>query len=279
MRRRLIWFVMSVAAAAPAFGGPINLASAGSFALLGRTITETGGANIGGDVGATTTITVNDPWTISGTVYPAGNATAVAAYNDFVNAFNTGMGLASTQQCAGGNQLTADCTFTGNNVYTFTNPNISTTTGINLTFDANNDANEYFIIRIAQALTVNGVMTFTLQNQARADHIFWIVGTDATISVGSSPAINFEGNILAGSSFTMSAQSGGSGELAGTINGCVFAETANTLAGQANVDGCANYNTLFGPSGSPVPEPGSSGLVSLGCLLGILACLERRVSL
>ena len=33
----------------------------------------------------------------------------------------------------------------------------------------------------------------------------------------------------------MSANPGGSGVLAGTINGCVFAQSANTLAGTTNV--------------------------------------------
>ena len=97
--------------------------------------------------------------------------------------------------------------------------NISTTTGINLTFDAQNSPNDVFVIRTDGALTVNGALTFTLQNQARAENIFWIIGTIGTISVGSSGPITFEGNILAGESFTMSAAAGGSGVLAGTING------------------------------------------------------------
>jgi hypothetical protein len=53
--------------------------------------------------------------------------------------------------------------------------------------------------------------------------------------------------------------------LAGTINGCVFSLTANTLAGETDVNGCSSAASCG------VPEPGSSGLVSLGCLLGVLA--------
>jgi hypothetical protein len=116
-------------------------------------------------------------------------------------------------------------------------------------------------------------LTFTLENGAQASNIFWIVNDAATISVGSSGPIAFDGDILAGTSFTMSAAAGGSGVLAGTINGCVFAGTANTLAGETDVKGCS--------SASSVPEPGSAGLLaSLGGLLagvlGIRAWTRKR---
>jgi hypothetical protein len=273
MRRGLIWLVMVVAAVAPAFGAPIqvNLNSATSFGLLGSTISNTGTSSVAGNVGATTTITGFPPATATGTVYPApSNPTVATAYSDFESAFNAAALLPSTQSLGG---LTTSTTFLGNNVYTFTSPNISTATGINLTFNAQSNPNAVFIIRIADALTVNGAMTFTLQNGAQASNIFWIVGTIATISVGSSGAITFDGNVLAGQSFTMSAATGGSGVLAGTINGCVFAETANTLAGETDVEGCSS-TTASGIT----PEPGSAGLMSFGLLLGILAWRKLRVS-
>jgi hypothetical protein len=221
-----------------------------------------------GNVGATTTITGFPPGTtVDGSVIAAGSATDDNAYVGFETAFNTAEGLPSTQTYA---DLTVNRTFVGNNVYTFTQTSISTTTGIDLTFDAQNNPNEIFVIRIAGAFTENGAMTFTLENGAQADNIFWIVGDAATISVGSSGPVTWDGNILAGQSFTMSAAAGGSGVLAGTIDGCVFAETANTLAGTTDVNGCSS-------SAASTPEPGSWGLVSLGCLLGILAWRKSRV--
>ena len=60
--------------------------------------------------------------------------------------------------------------------------------------------------------------------------------------------------------------------LAGTINGCVFAGTANTLAGQTDVNGCSGI--------SAIPEPRSAGLAALGCLLGawyVRRCRARFV--
>ncbi len=285
MRRKLIWLVMAVAAIAPAFGSSINvnLNTASTFGLLGGTISNTGNSVVTGDVGATTTITgfdpITGPGTATGTIYTfPSNPTADHAYSDFVSAFNTAQLDPSTQTFAG---LTTSQTFLGNNVYLSTATDVSSTTGINLTFNGQNASNPVFIIQIPGALTVNGAMTFTLENGAKAHNIFWIVGNIATISVGSKGPITFDGNILAGTSFTMSAASGGSGVLAGTIDGCVFAETANTLGGYTNVGGCAD-TTAGGPTGGgggsgAIPEPASAGLVSLGGLIGILVWRKLRI--
>jgi hypothetical protein len=276
MRHRLIWLVVAVAAVMPAFGGNVSLdlGSASSFALLGSTISDTGVSVVLGNVGATTKITGFPPGTVAPgfTIYTAPNAPGTIvgiAYNDFETAYNTALALASAQPVLSSLGLTQS--FTGNNVYTFNN-DISTTTGTVLTFDAQYNSNEVFVIQIVGDFTVNGALEFDLIHGAQANNIFWIVKDAATISVGSTTPQIFDGSILAGTSFTMSAadREGGSGVLAGTINGCVFAETANTLAGLTDVNGC----------GGSVPEPGSSGLVSLGCLLGIfLVWRKLRVSL
>jgi hypothetical protein len=258
----------------PASAAPVP----SSFGLLGGTISNTGTSLVAGNVGATTDITGFPPGTATGTVFSAGHATAGAAHGEFVTAFNAAILLVATQSYA---NLTANRLFIGNNVYTFTETDISTVTGINLTFDAENDPNAVFVIRTNGAFTANGVLTFTLLNQAQAKNIFWVIGTIATISVGSSGPMTFEGNILAGQSFTMSAAGGdgGSGVQPGTITGCVFAVTANTLAGRTNVNGCVGTGGIPTTTTSSIPEPGSSGLMGLGCLLGIVAWRRFRVSL
>jgi type VI secretion system secreted protein VgrG len=269
----LVFSLLAVSARADS----IDLGTAISFGLIGGTISNTGTSVVTGNVGvkdAAGTITGFNPTgtTVGGSVIAPGSTASNNAYIDFVNAFNAANILASTQSYA---DLTVNRTFLGNNVYTFGGADISTTTGINLTFDAQNNPNEVFVIRTDGAFTANGALTFTLQNQAQADNIFWIIGTIATISVGSSGPITFDGNILAGESFTMSAASGGSGVLAGTINGCVFAETANTLAGTTDVKGCSG-TTSGGTTGTPpaVPEPGSIALLGSG--LFVLAGVVRR---
>jgi len=180
------------------------------------------------------------------------------AYSDFENALNAAELLSST----GVFTAATSQTFLGNNVYT-SSGDISTATGTALTFDAQGNPNAVFVIQIDGTLTVNGVMTFNLLNQANPDKIFWVVDGDATISVGSSPAILFEGNILAGDAFSMSAQTGGSGVPAGTINGCVFAVNGNTLGGITQINGCA-ATTAGGTTG--VPEPGAVPLLFVGLL-------------
>jgi hypothetical protein len=271
---------MAVAAVMPAFGGTVsvNLGSASSFGLLGGTaISNTGTSLVTGYVGvqdAAATITGFYPTGTTsygppGVVAP-GDMASTNAYIAFVNAYNQAISELSTQTYG---DLKTDTTFLGDNVYTSTElGDISTKTGITLTFDAGGDPNNVFVIKTPAALTVNGAITFTLQNQAQANNIFWIIGTIATLSPASSGTMTFDGNILAGQAFTMSSETHGVDYLAGIINGCVFAETANTLAATTYVNGCSS-------TASSIPEPGSSGLVSLGCLLGILAWRKFRVSL
>jgi hypothetical protein len=274
MRKGLACLVIAAAAVVPASGGPAFdiPASASSFGLLGGSISNTGTSAIIGNVGATSTVTGFGASNGTATGYvctptsaapcTAGEDSAVTtAYNAIFigGAFSAGMGLTAT-----GSFTTATSqTFLGNTVYA-SSGDISTTTGTGLTFNAEGNPNDVFVIQIDGALTVNGAMTFTLEGGALASNIFWIVTDAATISVGSSGPIVFDGDILAGSSFTMSAAAGGSGTLAGTINGCVFADTANTLAGTTNVEGCSATGIT--------PEPGSMELTILGgLLLGIVA--------
>jgi hypothetical protein len=285
MRPRLLWLMISVVAVMPAFGSTYSLSPGDSaFGMLGGTIGDTGTSLVVGDVGAVTSITgfVGGPASATGFVCtePGGTggqtctgqqALVTTAYNDFESDYATAVGLGTGPTTPLGT-LAADTVLTGNTVYTA--GTVSTTTGINLTFNAQNDPTEVFVILIDGALTVNGAMTFTLENGALASNIYWIVEDNtATISVGSAGPIDFDGNILAGGplgAFEMSAATGGSGVLAGTINGCVFAETANTLAGETDVNGCF-------ATGESVPEPGSAGLVSLGGLLGVLAWRKFRL--
>ncbi|MGB7760155.1 MAG: ice-binding family protein [Bryobacteraceae bacterium] len=283
MRQRLIWLLMAIAAVMPAFGSSIyfaDLNNATSFGMLGGTISNTGVSLVTGNVGGMASVTGFPPGLASGSVTLAGT-TVTAAYDAI---FNPGGVFAQAEGLTpSGGSFTTDTsqTFLGNEVYASAG-DISTITGTNLTFNAQGDSNEVFVIQIDGALTVNGSMTFTLENGAQADNIFWIVQNIATISVGDAPQIDnsgqiiFDGNILAGTSFTMSAGSGGSGVLGGTINGCVFAETANTLAGQTDVGGCAGTTAGSPTGGGGTPEPGSAGLVSLGGLIGILAWRKLR---
>jgi hypothetical protein len=226
--------------------------------MLGSTISNTGTSVVIGSVGATTKITGFPPGTATGTVYTAPNdpGTVVGeAYANFVAAYDYAAGETPTESING---LTASQMFTGNTVYSSAPlTDVTSTAGITLTFDAQNNSSEVFVMQIPGALTIDGPITFDLINGALARNIDWIVGAATTINPTNVP-LTFVGNILGKTSITVSAQTGGSGVLGATIDGCVFAETANTLAGQTDVSGCAT------------PEPGSGGLAALCCLLGAL---------
>lgn len=285
---------MILAAAMPAFGGPVLFSipgGASSFGLLGGPadgVSNTGTSVVVGNVGGIPTVTgfqPTGPGMATGfACTPTGPASCsmaqetevTTAYNDIFGAggaFITGEGLTATQPAF--STLTTSTTFTGNNVYQSTG-DISTATGITFTFDAQGNSAADFVIKIEGALTVNGALTFMLENGAQASNIFWIVTDAATISVGSAPSVGpglgsivFDGDILAGTSFTMSAATGGSGTLAGTINGCVFSQTTNTLMGETNVNGC-------GATGASVPEPATLTLVG-GALLGLGVLRRKKV--
>lgn len=298
MQQRLIRFVMVLAAITPAFGTVFSSLSTddSNFGLLGGTISNTGtgtapaptGSYVVGDVGSASTITgfaavpPGGPGTASGFVCtetgPASctgaEETAVGSgYGAFLTDYTAALDLPSTPGTfSGGTQTFMGST--GNNVYASSGTVSTATSGIALTFDAQGLPNVVFVIQINGSLTVNNAITFNLLNGALASNIYWIIGGadgtlatgvgNATIDPGANP-ITWDGNILAGSpngpggTFTMSAKTGGSGLLAGTINGCVFTDGVNTLAGITDVNGCFATGT---------PEPGSAELVGLGGLLG-----------
>jgi hypothetical protein len=261
---------MLAIAPAPAFQSSIapNLGSADSFTMLGGTISDTGTSVVIGNVGATTTITGFPPGIATGTVYTAPNGPSSVvgeAYSDFVAAYDYAAGETPTQSING---LTASQAFIGNTVYSSAPlTNVTSTAGITLTFNAQNNSSEIFVMQIPGALTINGPIIFDLTNGALASNIYWIVGAATTINPTNVP-LTFDGNILGQTSSTISAQTGGSGVLGAVINGCVFAETANTLAGQTDINGCSVL--------SETPEPKSAGLAALGCLLGVVGILFRN---
>jgi hypothetical protein len=284
MRQSLICSVIAVAAVLPASGIPLFFLSTDetSFGLLGGTISNTGDSVVVGNVGATTTITGFGPGTATGTVYPSPtDATVEAAYAAFESDYSTAVALTpSAGVFSGGTQAFTGTT--GNNVYASIGAVSTAAGGIVLTFNAQSQSNVVFVIQVDGSLTVNNAITFVLENGALASNIFWIIGgSDGIPAAGASAAtidpvgapITWDGSILAGGTggtFTMSSI-GPSSALAGTVNGCVFTNAANTLAGETDINGC------FESSASGTPEPGTAGLVSLGGLLGVFVWRKLRL--
>lgn len=243
-----------------------NLGTASTFGLLAGTVSNSGVSSVGGNVGAVNTVTGFPPGTATGTVFSSDIPQVSNAFNDFVSAYNFAISdssTAPTQTLVTG--LTANQSFTGNNVYSFSGQTLTSTAGITLTFDAQNNSSDVFIMKDINDMTILGPITFNLIDGAMAGNIYWIIGDTATISPSEVP-ITWDGSILAKTSFTMSANTGGSDVLAGTINGCVYAQNGTaTLAGKTIINGCSASSI---PPG--VPEPGTLGLAALSCLAGLL---------
>ena len=95
-----------------------------------------------------------------------------------------------------------------------------------LTLDAQGDPNAVWVFQIASGLTTIGGTggSVVLKNDAKADNVFWQVGSSATIG----DYTNFKGNILAFTSITLNAGSIIRGRLL-ALNGAVNLTDTNIL--------------------------------------------------
>jgi hypothetical protein len=176
----------------------VPLGAAANFAILAAAaVTNTATPTaITGDVGLWpgTSMTGFPPGTVNGAIHvndttaQAGEAALAMAYNDArgrVGAFTPAVGN------VGGLVFTPGLYRSGTST--------AISGGGNLTLDAQGDPNAVFIFQIASTLTTSSGFGVTLVGGAKASHIFWQVGSSATIGAGS----HFAGNILTNTSITL----------------------------------------------------------------------------
>lgn len=197
--------IISVAAVAP-----INLGSAGGFAILaGQTITNTGTTVINGDVGiAPGSAFTQGPAVINGVIH-INDAVAIQAKQDLTNAFNDAKGrLPETIIPAelGGKTLTPG--------YYVSSSGSFNLTGI-LTLDAGSDTNALFVFETASTLVTATASNVNLINGANSSQVFWNIGSSATLGISS----HLEGTILAMESITLTTGA--------TINGSLLARNGS----------------------------------------------------
>jgi Ice-binding-like/Bacterial Ig-like domain len=178
---------------------PINLGSAGSFAVMSTSsIASTGPVIINGDVGLAPGTSqgippaqVNGTIHINDTVITQAQAALLAAYNDAVS-------RSTNAQTLPGNM--GGLTFTPGLYVNSTSVLISGAgAGNNVTLDAQGDPNAIFIFKMGSTLTTAPGAQVILAGGAKASNVYWQVGTSATIDTTTI----FEGNVLAGVSITM----------------------------------------------------------------------------
>jgi hypothetical protein len=218
--------------------GPVDLGNASGFAVLaGSGITVAGAVNtttITGDIGTYPTLSITG---LGNVVLNGANQTANAglmlnSQNDLTTAFNAAAGLSATLTYApiydlGGQTLTSGV---------YNDPTSFGLTGV-LTLDAQGDPNAVFIIQAGSSLTTASDSSVLLVNGAQACHVFWVVGSSATLGTGTE----FVGTIMASASITA--------DTGATVDGRLLAEN-----GAVTLDG----NTIARPVSNnvgAVPEP------------------------
>ncbi len=190
----IVAMVVWVPARANAAESPIGLGTAASYVVLGgQTVTNTGPSVLHGSLGVSpgSAITGFPPGIVSGATH-AGDAAAGQAQSDLTIAYDDAAGRAPTASKAG--DLVGQ-TLPGG-VYHSTGPLALSGT---LTLDGQHDPDSVFIFQIASTLITASASRVSLINGAQACHVFWQVGSSATLGTHSS----FTGTILALTSITV----------------------------------------------------------------------------
>ena len=172
---------------------PVVLGSAAKFAVLAATtVTSTGATTVNGNLGVSPGTTVTGSPTVNGTMH-LGDPIAAQAQSDLTTAYNDLAGRpggASVSGNLGGLTLTPG-------LYTSTS-SLEISSG-DLTLDALGDPNAVFIFQIPTTFITTVGRSVILSGGATPCHVFWQVGSSATL--GTSSII--KGNILAYTSVTL----------------------------------------------------------------------------
>ena len=226
---------------------PVNLGTAGSFAILSETgITDVPHSAITGNIGASPitggAITGMGCDEVTGTIYTvdgAGPTCAVSdapllstAVSDMAAAYDDAAGRTSPDFSELGAGTIGGMTLTPG-LYTWSSPVILTG---NLTIDAQGNADAVFILQIAQTFTVADNVTVVLSGGAQSKNIFWQIAGATTFGTGAT----FKGTILGKTSVVMKTGT--------ALDGRVLAQTAVTL----------QQNTITKPTDAAAYSPRSS---------------------
>lgn len=223
------------------------LGTAQQFAVLGgSTVTNTGPTMVTGDLGVWpgTAITGFPPGIVLGAIHNS-DAVAQQAQADVTTAYNSLAGMASnfdlTGQDLGGMTLLPG-------VYTFSSS--AQLTGL-LRLDGLGNSAAVFVFQIGSTLTTASNSEIAAINGADGCHIYWQVGSSATLGTGTS----FYGNILASASITLNTN-------ANIIDGRALARSgAVTMDSNTVATDC-------------LPAPGATVLLG-SAFVGVLASRRR----
>jgi LPXTG-motif cell wall-anchored protein len=222
-----------VSLASPAHADPVDvgLGTVGSYSVLGaETVTNTGPSTISSDLGVSpgTAITGFPPGVVGGNTH-ATDAAAAQAQSDLGIAYDNAAGQATTASVSG--DLVGQTLIAG--VYTSSGPlGLSGT----VTLDGANNPDSVFIFQVASTLiTATSSRVATIRG-AQACHIFWQVGSSATLGTAST----FQGTVMALASVTVTTSV--------HVKGRALAQTgAVTLDNDVFIDPSCNNDTDITP--------------------------------
>jgi hypothetical protein len=192
----------------------VQLGTATPFAVLaGTAVTDIPTSSITGDVGlspaAGTNYTGLTQAEVTGSIYttdgtgPAGNvndpALLTTAKNDLTTAYDAAAGQPPTSTFSGGDNQLGGRTLTAG-VYAFGHASTANITAASpLVLNGQGDANSVFVFQASSDLVTASNSVVRLENGAQACHVFWQVGSSATLSSSST----FVGTIMALTSVTL----------------------------------------------------------------------------
>jgi len=221
----------SDASAAPV---AVGLGAAGSFAVLAGTgITNTGPTVITGDIGTfpTASITGLTSMTVSGTNH-AGDSVTQGAKTDLTTAYTSAAGEGPTTAIAA--DLVGQTLKAG--VY-----NSASAVGLSgvLTLDAAGDPGAVWVFQAGSTLITASGSKVVLLNGAQACHVYWQVGSSATLGTNST----FTGTVLALTSISL--------QTGATVDGRVLASNGAVTLDSNTITRSACSTATSAPTASP----------------------------
>jgi hypothetical protein len=187
--------------------------------LAGSTVTNTGPSVVNGDLGVAPGSAISGfdggPGTLNGTSH-ANDADAIQAKNDLTTAYNE-----ATAKAGGPIAKAGDIGGQTLPPGLYKSATTLAVAGGDLTLDAKGDPNAVWIFQMVETLVTGSGRRVLLVGGAKADNVFWQVGTSATLGTSSV----MKGNLLANTSITMTTGSSLEGR-ALTFNGAVTLDSA-----------------------------------------------------
>ena len=179
----------------PAAPTSVDLGTAANFSVLAQAAATIPASKLPGQVGAQAAIT-DDANTVYGSLrHLVNDAATQKAVLDARAAYDTLKALTPTGQLTGddlGGQTITPGVYHRVAAFAETTP---------VTFDAQNNANQYFIMQSDAAMNTTASINMKLVNGADASHIFWVLTGAATLGASST----FIGTILSYAAITAGA--------------------------------------------------------------------------